>query len=84
MSIHLLSLTTTQLRHAADLKEKIEALNNELSELLGAPAPASAKAPKKKGGMSAAGRAKVAAAQKARWATVATERDLKKASQDNK
>jgi len=84
MSIQLSSLTTIQLRHAADLKEKIDALSKELSTLLGAPALASAMAPKKKGGMSAAGRAKVAAAQKARWAKVAAERDLKKTSQDNK
>jgi hypothetical protein len=70
MSNQLSSLTTTQLRHAADLKEKIEALNKELALLLGASAPVAAKTPKKKGGMSAAGRAKVAAAQKARWAKI--------------
>ena len=70
MSNLLSSLTTPQLRHAADLKEKIAALNKELASLFGPPAPIAAKAPKKKGGMSAAGRAKVAAAQKARWAKV--------------
>jgi hypothetical protein len=70
MSNLLSSLTTAQLRRAADLKEKIDALTKELSSLLGASAPASAKAPKKKGGMSAAGRAKVAAAQKARLAKI--------------
>ena len=68
MSNLLSSLTTAQLRQAADLKEKIAALTKELSSLLGA--SASAKAPKKKGGMSAAGRARVAAAQKARWAKI--------------
>jgi hypothetical protein len=66
---NLISLTTTQLRHAADLKEKIEALNKELASILGASTPAPAKAPKKSK-MSAAGRAKVAAAQKARWAKI--------------
>jgi hypothetical protein len=66
---NLLSLTTKQLRHAADLKEKIEALNTELASILGAPASVSVKAPKKRG-MSAAGRAAVAAAQKARWAKI--------------
>jgi hypothetical protein len=66
---NLLSLTTTQLRRAADLKEKIEALNKELASILGAPASVSAKAPKK-GKMSAAGRARVSAAAKARWAKV--------------
>jgi hypothetical protein len=75
---NLLSLTTTQLRHAADLKEKIEALNKELSSILGAPAPVSAKAPKK-GKMSAAGRANVAKAQKARWAKIKAAKPAAKA-----
>ena len=70
MNNQLSTLTTTQLRHAADLKEKIDALNKELASILGAPAPVAAKSPKKKGGMSAAGRARVAAAQKARWAKI--------------
>jgi hypothetical protein len=69
MSIQLSSLTATQLRRAADLKEKIDALNKEMASILGAPAPVSAKAPKKRK-MSRAGRAKIAAAQKARWAKV--------------
>ena len=77
MSNPLSSLTTTQLRHAADLKEKIDVLTKELASLLGA--PASTKAPKKKGGMSAAGRAKVAAAQKARWAKVKAAKPVAKA-----
>ena len=74
-------LSIQQLRQAADLKEKISALENELGQLLGSsnqpaavqPAavqPAAAPAPKKKGVMSAAGRARIAAAQKARWAKV--------------
>ena len=67
-------LSVQQLRQAAALKEKIEALQNELSQLLGSTAKAisatPAKAPKKKGGMSAAGRASVAAAMKARWAKI--------------
>jgi hypothetical protein len=63
------SLSVQQLRQAANLKEQIEALEKELSQLLGSLAgPVATKAPKKKGGMSAAGKAKVAAAQKARWA----------------
>ena len=69
------NLSAQQLRQAADLKEKISALENELSQLLGSSAkavttPSAVKAPKKKGGMSAAGKAKVAAAQKARWAKI--------------
>jgi hypothetical protein len=67
---NLLALTSTQLRHAADLKEKIAALTKELSLILGAPTSVSAKAPKKRKKMSAAGRASVAAAQRARWAKI--------------
>ena len=63
------NLSVQQLRQAANLKEQIEALENELSRLLGSTTkPVAAKAPKRKGGMSAAGRARIAAAQKARWA----------------
>jgi hypothetical protein len=69
------NLSAQQLRQAADLKEKIVALETELSQFLGSSAkavttPVAAKTPKKKGGMSAAGKAKVAAAQKARWAKI--------------
>ena len=63
--IELKNITSLQLRQAADIKEEIAALENQLNNLKGSPA-LSAKAPKK--GMSAAGRAAVAAAQKARWA----------------
>ena len=66
---NLLSLTTTQLRLPVDIKYKIEALNKELASILGTPVAVSAKAPKK-GKMSAAGRARVSAAAKARWAKV--------------
>ena len=79
MSNSLSSLTTVQLRRAADLKEKIEALNQELASILGGSVSVSAKAPKKKGGMSAAGRAAVAAAQKARWAKVQASKPAAKA-----
>jgi hypothetical protein len=69
------NLSAQQLRQAADLKEKIAVLETELNQLLGSSAktvatPVATKAPKKKGGMSAAGKAKVAAAQKARWAKI--------------
>ena len=79
MSNLLSSLTTAQLRHAADLKEKIDALNKEITLLLGASDPVAAKTPKKKGGMSAAGRARVAAAAKARWAKIKTAKPVVKA-----
>jgi hypothetical protein len=67
---NLLLLTSTQLKHAADLKDRIGALEKELVSILGSSsnsAPALA-APKKKFTMSAAARAKIAAAQRARWA----------------
>jgi hypothetical protein len=65
-------LTSSQLRKAASLKEQIAKLEKQLAGLLGsAPSTSAAKAaPKKKGGMSAAGRARIAAAQKARWAKI--------------
>jgi hypothetical protein len=67
----LKNLSAKQLRQAADLKEKISALEGQLSRLLGsAPRPAVAKAPKKKFTMSAAAKAKISAAAKLRWAKV--------------
>lgn len=68
------NLTATQLRKAADLQEEIQKLQSELSDILGgqSPAPVSVTKPgkrgPKKGGISAEGRARIAAAQKARWA----------------
>ena len=64
------NLSIQQLRQAANLKEKIATLEKQLAQLLGSTAKAAAPAPKKKGGMSAAGKARIAAAQKARWAKV--------------
>jgi hypothetical protein len=78
MSNQLSSLTAKQLRHAADLKEEIESLNQEFASLLGTPAPASAIAHKKRK-VSAAGRARMAAAQKARWAKLKTAKPAVKA-----
>jgi len=71
----LTNLTGKQLRRAATIKEKIALLEKDLSRILGvstpAKAPAASKAPrKKKNKMSAAGRARIAAAQKARWAKI--------------
>jgi hypothetical protein len=76
---NLISLTAAQLRHAAGLKEKIELLNSELASILGTAASGSAKRPKKRG-MSAAGRAAVAAAQKARWAKIKAGKPTVKAT----
>jgi cell division septum initiation protein DivIVA len=62
------NLSSQQLRHIADLKEKIDSLQNQLNRLVGA--AASGSTTKRKSGMSAAGRARIAAAQRARWAKV--------------
>lgn len=68
-------LTVAQLRTAANLKERIAALQKQLAALLGTAKPtAAAKPAKKKRNMSAAARARIAAAQKARWAKVRAEK----------
>ena len=64
------SLTPQQLRRAADVKERIDALQTELGRLLGAPAPAVTRVAPKRKQISAAGIARIRAAQKARWAAV--------------
>ena len=63
-------ITASQLRAAVALQEKIEALEKELSSILGAapPSPAAAPEPGRKRQISAAGKARIAAAQRARWA----------------
>jgi hypothetical protein len=64
----LTNLSVEQLRRAAELKEKIVELQNELASYLGASVKSGAGAPKRKFRMSAAGRARIIAAQKVRWA----------------
>ncbi len=65
------NLTAPQLRQAANLKEKIADLQKQLDAILGGSA-AKANVPEKlkRRKMSAAARAKIAAAQRARWAKV--------------
>lgn len=71
-----LTLTSAQLKRAAAIKEKIAKLEHELVALLGKSgsagnaSAASASPAKKKRKMSAAGRARIIAAQKARWAKI--------------
>ena len=67
------NLSPKALRKAADVQEKIQGLQSELNEILGGevPTPAqSTEAPRKKYKFSAAGRARMRAAQKARWAAI--------------
>jgi len=73
-----INVSAKQLRRAAEIKDKIEALETELSNILGnsqpaAPAKPAAASPKKRT-ISAAGRAKIAAAARARWARVRAEK----------
>lgn len=68
---NLLSLTSAQLKRAAAIKEKIASLEKELNSLLGgSTAKAKTTLPAKKRKMSAAGRAAIIKAQKARWAKI--------------
>src|SRR5689334_19833631 len=61
-----MDLTTNQLKRAAAIKERIDALNRELRAILGQSAN-SEPTPTNRG-MSAATKRKIAAAQRARWA----------------
>jgi hypothetical protein len=58
------------LRRAAEIKDKIQSLEGELSRILGPSHTVSMTAAKPKRKMSAAARARIAAGQKARWAKV--------------
>ena len=74
------NLSVQQLRRIVNLKEKIEALENKLGKLVGSTAkPVAAKAPKKRRKMSAAGKARIVAAQKARWAKIKAAKPTAKA-----
>jgi len=68
----MINATPKALRRAANIKERIDALQSELIAILGdgAPAASSAKAGTngRKRKMSAAGRTAIAAAARARWA----------------
>lgn len=67
----LTELTTSQLHRIIAIKEKIEALQSEINSIVGNSSPAPVHhAGGKKGGISAAGRARIGAAAKARWARI--------------
>lgn len=84
MATSLASLTASQLRRAADIKAQIERLSAELDALV-SDKPAAERdqspgrpnrRPRKRRKISAAGRARIAAAQRERWAKVrAAKRD---------
>jgi hypothetical protein len=80
-----------QLKRAVEITERIESLQSELNQILGisggaAKAETSPKATgRKRRGISAAGRAAIAAAQKARWAAMkAGKPDAKPAKKKKK
>jgi hypothetical protein len=68
----MINLTPTQLRKAADLQEKIQSLQEELGQILGGEVstPAETTEAPKKRKVSAAGKARMRAAQIARWAKI--------------
>jgi hypothetical protein len=67
----IINLSAQQLRRAAAIKEQIQSLENELGRIFGSSAePVGVAAPKKRRKMSAAGRARISAAAKARWAKI--------------
>jgi hypothetical protein len=68
-SMTILNLSAQQLRRAAGIKDQIASLEKKLSQILGAPTQNNS-TPKKGRKMSAAGRARIAAAARARWAKV--------------
>ena len=74
----LTNLTPAQLRQAASIKEKIEALNKELGAILGSTGVSAPTKPAKRK-MSAGHIAKIRAAQKLRWAKVKAAKPVVKA-----
>lgn len=62
------NLSAHQLRQMARLKEKIDSLQRQLRQIIGGAAPASAAASRRPYRIGASARARIIAAQKARWA----------------
>lgn len=74
MNLAILNLSSVQLRRAAELKERIDSLQQELEEILGTNGQARRSSGVRN--MSAAGRARIAAAARARWAKYRSEHGL--------
>lgn len=64
----ILDLSPDQLRRAAQIKDQITTLEKQLQALLGQQGAATSQSKPGGGAMSAAARAKISAAMKARWA----------------
>jgi DNA polymerase/3'-5' exonuclease PolX len=73
MAISLRDLSVAQLKRATAIKERIEQLEKDLTRILGIPEPMTVGGVvRRRKQMSAAARAKISAAAKARWAKVRT------------
>jgi hypothetical protein len=72
--MNIAALSIRQLKQAVAIKQKIAKLEAELASLVGAPAMTAPAPKKRKGTMSEAGRARVAAAQRKRWAKIKAAR----------
>jgi len=71
MAISLRDLTVAQLKKATAIKERMEQLERELTAILGIPEPLTVGGiVRRRKKMSAAARAKISAAAKARWAKI--------------
>ncbi len=74
----MINLTSSQLRKAADLQDQIAKFQTQLAALLGGETKAAPVKAVKKGGMSAAGRARIVAAQKLRWSKIKAAKPVAK------
>src|SRR5689334_6057789 len=70
------SLSARDLRRAAEIKEKIDSLQNELVEILASDSVTSNRRTGRRRKMTAAARARIAAGARARWAKVREGRSL--------
>ena len=78
-----LELSVKQLKRAAAIKQRIEALNNQLRSILGSSANA-ASLPKKQRPMRPAVKRRIAAAQRERWAKIKAAQSPKAAQRPKK
>ncbi len=78
--MNILNATPTQLRKAADIQEKIQSLQSELNSILGGLAETATPEALKKRKVSAAAKARMRAAQQARWAKIKGTAPKKKLS----
>jgi len=66
-----INLSPQELRRAANVKEKIDSLQNELARILGGASPSSGNSGSRSGrSLTAAARARISAAAKKRWAGI--------------